>query len=321
MATILPIASGKGGTGKTVLSGNLGVALARRGKKVILIDLDLGGANLHTCLGIRNDKSGIGDFIYKRVHALTEIMYPTPIPGLYFIPGDVLLPGTANLDYGTKNKIIRNIEKLDADYIIIDLGSGTSFNTIDFFIMSPTGIIVTSTEPTAILNAYSFLKTVIFRIVYRSFPPKSDERGIIYSFVTNRIEGTTMSFKTLIDLIQKAHYASGEIARESFQKLFPKIVINMGKFESDINIGSKLKMIVRNNLGINVHYVGYLPKSKEISLSIIRRQPLYMLSPDSLFSKSINILAEKVLSDGFFQPPVLYESDEDLEELRTQLHF
>ena len=121
MATILPVASGKGGTGKTVLSGNLGVALARKGKKVILMDLDLGGANLHTCLGIKNDRPGIGDYIYKHVQSLTDIVYPTPVQGLSFIPGDVLLPGTANLDYGTKKKIIRNIKNLNADYILLDL--------------------------------------------------------------------------------------------------------------------------------------------------------------------------------------------------------
>ncbi|MBN2534774.1 MAG: P-loop NTPase [Spirochaetales bacterium] len=321
MSTILPVASGKGGTGKTVLSGNLGVALARKGKKTILIDLDLGGANLHTCLGIRNDRPGIGDYIYKHVQSLSEIIYNTPVQNLFFIPGDVLLPGTANLDYGTKKKIIRNIQNLDADYIILDLGSGTSFNIIDFFLISPAGIIVTTTETTAILNAYSFLKTVIFRMLYRSFPSKSEERKMIYSFITNRIEGKSISFHDLINTILYINPGSGTTAMETFKKIFPKMVINMGTSNSDIEIGGKLKIIVRQNLGLKIHYIGYLPRSKEITLSIIQRQPVYMLSPGSLFSKSINNLAEKVISDGLIPPPVLYESDEDLEELREQINL
>lgn len=321
MATILPVASGKGGTGKTVLSGNLGVALARKGKKIILIDLDLGGANLHTCLGIKNDQPGIGDYIYRRVQNLPDIVYNTPVRNLFFIPGDVLLPGTANLDYGTKKKLIRNIQNLDADYIILDLGSGTSFNIIDFFLISPAGIIVTTTETTAILNAYSFLKTMIFRILYRSFPPRSEERKTIYAFITNRIEGKNISFKDLGDMILNINPESGRTARSVFRKVFPKMVINMGTGKSDLGIGAKLKIIVRQNLGLEIHYIGYLPKSKEITLSIIQRQPIYMLSPGSLFSKSINNLAEKVISDGLLPPPVLYESDEDLEELREQMNL
>lgn len=321
MATILPVASGKGGTGKTVLSGNLGVALARKGKKIILIDLDLGGANLHTCLGIKNDRPGIGDYIYKRVKNLTDIVYNTPVRDLYFIPGDVLLPGTANLDYGTKKKVIRNIQHLDADYIILDLGSGTSFNIIDFFLISPAGIIVTTTETTAILNAYSFLKTMIFRMLFRCFPPRSEERKTIYSFITNRIEGKNISFRVLVDMIMNVHTESGEIARSTLKKIFPKMVINMGTGKSDINIGAKLKIIVRQNLGVEIHYIGFLPKSREITLSIIRRQPMYMSSPGSLFSKSINNLADRVISDGLLPPPHLFESDEDLEELRAQMNL
>ena len=59
--TIIPIASGKGGVGKSVITANLAVNLAERGYKVIAADLDLGGSNLHTCLGLDNNNPGIGD--------------------------------------------------------------------------------------------------------------------------------------------------------------------------------------------------------------------------------------------------------------------
>ncbi|MCK7483987.1 MAG: P-loop NTPase [Candidatus Moduliflexus flocculans] len=66
MVTLIPIASGKGGVGKTVLAANLGVCLAALGRTVVLADLDLGGANLHTCLGVKNRNPGIGALAWRQ---------------------------------------------------------------------------------------------------------------------------------------------------------------------------------------------------------------------------------------------------------------
>ena len=62
---IWAVGGGKGGTGKTLLTANMGIELARSDRKVLLIDADLGGANLHTCLGISNAKITLGDFLLK----------------------------------------------------------------------------------------------------------------------------------------------------------------------------------------------------------------------------------------------------------------
>jgi MinD-like ATPase involved in chromosome partitioning or flagellar assembly len=188
MTTIIPVASGKGGVGKTVFTANIGVSLARAGKTVILADLDLGGSNLHTALGEKNDKSGIGNYIYKQERSLESLLVETREPRLYFIPGDSLLPGTANLPYFRKAKILKELAGLVADYVILDLGSGSSYNTIDFFLTSASGILVVTPETTSILNAYSFVKAALFRMIYRSFPARSDERALVYRFTTERLE-------------------------------------------------------------------------------------------------------------------------------------
>src|SRR6056297_1946700 len=112
MNTIIPIASGKGGVGKTIFTANLGVALAREGKTCLLVDLDLGSSNLHTCLGIKNSNPGIGNYIYKQEKSLESLIVQTETPRLFFIPGDSLLPGTANLPYFIKKKILKEFEHL-----------------------------------------------------------------------------------------------------------------------------------------------------------------------------------------------------------------
>ncbi|MCG8477653.1 MAG: P-loop NTPase, partial [Spirochaetales bacterium] len=74
MQYLIPIASGKGGVGKSILAANLGIALAQQQKTVVLVDLDLGGSNLHTILGIRNRHAGIGHFIYRQAASLEELV-------------------------------------------------------------------------------------------------------------------------------------------------------------------------------------------------------------------------------------------------------
>jgi flagellar biosynthesis protein FlhG len=320
MTIILPVASGKGGTGKTIFSANLGITLAQKRKTVVLVDLDLGGSNLHTCLGIKNSNPGIGDLIYKKVDSLAALLVKTEIDRLYFIPGDSLFTGTANLDYTTKRKIIKQIQNLAADYIILDLGSGSTFNTIDFFLTSSTGIIITTPETTAILNAYSFLKTTLFRLLYRSFPAKSRERAAILTFLTNRLEGTRITFQSLMEQITRINPQSASTLHTQLQGLRPRIIINMVRTKNDLAIGSKLRQITRLNLLIEVEYIGFLHKNQDVSTSIIQRKPLVLLTPHSPYSQSINAIAEKLISSTLYPIPALFESDEDIEELREKIY-
>ena len=212
MNTIIPIASGKGGVGKTIFTANLGITLAKMGKTVIAIDLDLGSSNLHTCLGIKNRHPGIGNFIYNKGVTLESLIVKTDFDRLYFIPGDSLIPGTANLQYFIKKKLLKAIQNLVADYVLIDLGAGSSYNIIDFFLISKTGLLITTPETTSILSAYAFLKSTVFRMLFRSFPVKSKERELIHNFLTERIEGTDNSFLSLTKLLRTINPVSGDYA-------------------------------------------------------------------------------------------------------------
>lgn len=104
MAKIIPVASGKGGVGKSFFVANLAVILSEMNQKVIAADLDLGGSNLHTMLGIKNDMIGLGQFINDKNVTFNDIIHETDYPNLSFIPGDSLYVGTANLPYFRKKK-------------------------------------------------------------------------------------------------------------------------------------------------------------------------------------------------------------------------
>ena len=81
------IGGGKGGDGKSLLTANVGITLAQMGKRVCVIDTDLGGANLHTCLGVTRPTSTLDDFVKRETEGLHELAVQTPVPNLSLISG------------------------------------------------------------------------------------------------------------------------------------------------------------------------------------------------------------------------------------------
>ncbi|TVQ27173.1 MAG: MinD/ParA family protein [Spirochaetaceae bacterium] len=312
MKTVIPVASGKGGVGKSIFVANLGVCLAQAGKTVIVVDLDLGGSNLHTCLGVRNSNAGIGQYIYDKDISLEQLVLETEQRKLFIVPGDSLLPGTANLSYFRKLKLMKELSALVADYIILDLGAGSSFNTIDFFLASQNGILICTPETTSVLNAYSFLKGVVFRSMYRSFPPDSTERELVHSYLTSRIEGTDRSVEQLIEQLASISEASAQQARKALAAAQVRVVLNMGRHSRDIAIGGKLREIAGKNLNTDLSYIGYLPYEEHMSASIIRRSPIALLDPQAAYVKALRSVADRIISEPASGSFPYYQDDDDL---------
>ena len=161
--TIWAVGGGKGGVGKSLITANLSICLALMGYKVVAIDLDLGGANLHTCLGVPIPEKTLSDFFSKKVAHFSELLTPTPISNLMVISGAQDDVSVANLKQFHRSKVIAQLTELDADYILLDLGAGTAINTLDFFITADQGILTVLPEPTSIENTYRFIKAVYHR--------------------------------------------------------------------------------------------------------------------------------------------------------------
>lgn len=312
MGVLIPIGSGKGGVGKTVFTANLGTVLAGYGKTVILVDLDLGGANLHTCLGMRNKHPGVGSIVWKKEKKLENLVVPTGTDRLFLVPGDNLLPGTANLDFFTKRRIMKELQELTADYVLVDLGAGASYNIVDFWLMAPNGIVVTTPEIPAILNAYAFLKTAAYRLLFRSFSKGSEEREKIADFVVNRIEGQGDTFLAFAESLASGGGAKGQKALEEITRLRPRVVVNMGAGQEDANLAQRLRGISSRNLGIGMEYIAYIMRDPNVSASLADRSPLAVTAPDATFVRGVRMAAERILKAPMTNAPSLELDDEDL---------
>lgn len=315
MQHLIPIASGKGGVGKTLLAANLGIALAQQGKTVVLVDLDLGGSNLHTLLGIRNSHPGIGHFIYKQAETLEELLVETPQQRLFLIPGDGLFCGTANLPFHRKQAILKQLPEIPADFIILDLGSGTTYNTLDLFLTSSAGLLVTSPDTTAILNAYSFLKSAMFRLLQRSFPAKSAERHLVLDFLQQKMEGSSLHIQELVTRIRGIHPESGDRARDALGQFRPRVVMNMGRTAQDIGLGGRLRKVVQDNLKSGIEFIACLPQDEMASRSPLERSPTLLRYPECPYSRSIAHCAHRIIQEPAPPPAPLFEDDQDLQEL------
>ena len=119
------------------------------GRRVVLVDADLGGANLHTCLGVDLPRRTLSDFIERRIEHIEEIITPTGIQNLGLISGAMDHLDAANPRYAQKMRLLRHVQGMDVDYAILDLGAGTHLNVLDFFLVSDHGILVLVPEPTA----------------------------------------------------------------------------------------------------------------------------------------------------------------------------
>ena len=166
---IIAVGGAKGGVGKSMLSANLAVGLALLGQKVVLADLDLGGADVHLYTGVKSLAKTWNDFLDKKVDSIKDILTPTAFKGLSLIGGDSSKLGSANLPYSQKLKIVRHLKELETDYLVIDLGGNTTYNGLDFFLLAEQKIVVSGTEPASVLDSYTFIKVVFNRFLERFF--------------------------------------------------------------------------------------------------------------------------------------------------------
>ena len=292
---IWAVGGGKGGVGKSLVSANVAICLALMGNKVIAVDLDLGGANLHTCLGLPIPQVTLSDFVSKKVTSFSELLVPTPISNLKIISGAQDELGMANLKHMHKNQIIRELGNLDADYILFDLGAGTAFNTIDFFISADKGILVVLPEPTSIENTYRFIKSVFYRRL------KMVEGVVEIEHLINEAMNaklTTGSQSSPVDLIRKINEINPEVGlkvKAEMANFRPNLIINQVRSQADIDIGYSIQSICRKYFGIEMTFPGYLDYDQSVWQSVRKRKPLLIEYPNSRLVTNFDRIVHRLM--------------------------
>ena len=249
----------------------------------------------------------MGNFIYRQIADLGSILQETGIENLQFIAGDCLFPGTANMDFFMKKKIMKDLTTLPADYVILDL-----------FLLTYNSLLVTSPEITSIMNAYSFLKGAIFRFFTHQFPNKSQERAYIHDFIKSVATGTESSFIALMETLCQQFPETGIPACQELAKLRPQVVLNMGSTIQDLEMGRRLRSLVNSKLSIPMDFIGFIPSDPIVPMAVARRAPALILEPVSNFATAIHKTADRILAHEYDLNDNLAIDDADLELLKSE---
>jgi flagellar biosynthesis protein FlhG len=295
MQTIIPVASGKGGVGKTFLTANLGIAIAQHGHSTIVVDLDFGNSSLHAFLGLPNSIPGIGDFLRSQAKSLEPFRAATEIQDLEYIAGEGLMPLMADITHHQKQKIIKEICTLEVDYILLDLGAGCRNDILDLFGIADRGILVTMPERPSMLSTLIFIKNYLLRKIDRLGNKDLDIIPILQEIYNQPTDGPGRNIQVYRDKIAET---SPEIALEidAICRLTrPRFIYNMGEHPRDLNILPGIDNILKSVLLLEGDHLGCLFSAPEVRASVRAGKPLLLEYPESLTAKNITQIATRII--------------------------
>ncbi|MEB3196725.1 MAG: MinD/ParA family protein [Candidatus Sericytochromatia bacterium] len=206
-ARVIVVTSGKGGVGKTNITVNLALALARREKRTLLFDADLGMANVDVILGV-SPKANLADVIGGR-KKLDEILLPVN-DHLHIVPGGSGIHELADLSQDQLESFIRDMAGLEdrADFILVDTGAGISRGVLNFVLAAHEVLLVTTPEPTAITDAYGLIKSIDqhnplaqVRLIINMAESEQEARAVAQKLImiVDRFLNIDVSFLTYIE--------------------------------------------------------------------------------------------------------------------------
>ena len=279
---IVAVGGGKGGAGKSVFSTIMAFWLARTGKRTVLMDIDLGGANLHTLLGIKSPDRTLNDFITRKFDELEDICIDTSEKNLRLISGASDVLSLANPHFSQKIKLMTHLSRLDTDYVVLDLGAGTSFNVLDFFLIAHKKIIVLTPEPTSIQNAYIFVRNAVYRKLSRLSSKNPSLQALIKIAMDPK---NILKIRTVKELFQFIEESDEKNIIEDLKKeigdIHLGVVTNMVKNEKEENAGRIVQIVAEKYLTIPSTNLGCVSYDKHINKMVLDMTPLINLDQSS----------------------------------------
>jgi len=293
---LLLVGGGKGGVGKTCFSVNTAVEIARRGWRVVLLDADLSCSNVETVLGMRAARRLDDFFDQEGAKSLAGVLCDTPYDNLRLVPGTTGLLQVANPRYQQKLVLIRELMKVDADLVIVDLDAGAHLNTLDFFLMAEdAGILVITPERTSIDNAFKFLRAALYRRIERFY--RSPELAVLLK--RNETVGR------FLGALRESPQFEGELGEqvcgeiEQLARSFrPRIVVNKANNAYEAKIAANiLCKYAREHLHIEPEQLGHLVFDQSVSIAVNSGVPFVVSKPKAMVSGCITDIANRL---GYF---------------------
>jgi flagellar biosynthesis protein FlhG len=294
---VIALGGGKGGVGKTFLAANLAAVLARAGARVIAVDTDAEGANLHTCLGVAEPRASLADFLAGHVPDLVDLVVGTPIANLGLIAGTHGTLGAGPPEPSRRMELRERLARLPCDFVFVDCGAGSHTATLDYFGAADEAVLVLHPEPTSLENAYGFLRAALYRRMHLVMQ-KHDVREVVREAMDPR---NARSMKTPLDLLREVETMDPEEGRRfarALRAFRPRIVVNEVETAEEIKLGFSVRSVCRRFFGVDADYVGYVNRDPAVRAAVLARRPLVEVAPKSDAAIYLGRIARKLAEAG-----------------------
>lgn len=293
---LLSVSGAKGGVGKSMLASNLAVYLASIGRSVVLADADMGGANLHTMLGVERPRPWMPapPSLEESDREDTGLaLLETPVPGLSLLHAGLDVPRRGEARRTRRAHLTAMLRGLDADYVVADVGSGTASTLIDFHLESDLAVFVTLPEPTAIDNTYRFMRHAFVRFLRTKVQDEKTRRALLAKV---RELGGAPSPLDLWRRLEDDGDPLAESVRDWMESFSPAVVLNQTRLRADLELGEAMRSAGRRRLGFGIDYLGHIDYDDTVWSCVRNRRLLLIESPGSKSAKSVEKIARRLLS-------------------------
>ena len=280
--------------GKSFLVANLAVSIARTGHRVVAVDADLEGANLHTVLGVRTPPTSLADYVARRVDDVGKLVTETSVAGLQLIAGTHSKLGDPQPNRQRRIRLMQGLRALDADFVLLDLGAGSESGVLDYFLVGDEGLVVLTPEPTSVENAYTFLRAAFYRRL-RLAMMGTGARDLVSRAMDQRNE---RGIRTPLDLLREIESVDSEEAErfvQTMRRFRPRIVVNQVRTAEDVRLGFAVCSVCRKHFGFEPEYLGYVNYDDAARKSVSARTPVVDFESNSDASIYLQRIARKLV--------------------------
>lgn len=274
-AQLWVIGAGKGGVGKTFVSSSLGITLAKLNHKVLVIDFDISGANLHTSFGESPSSKNISQY-FSKGQKLQELVMTTQIPRLSLIQGfwDSWAPTEISLEQ--VQAMITDCKELPYDYVLFDLGAGPSVAHLELFQRADERILISTSEPTSVEKNYRFMEAFI------CYSLKECTTKDSFGQLENALRSYRSTHKKGFFSFREHLANSVGINVDFFEKLHQKplrLIINESRSRLDEDLGSSIKSVCHKYYDLSVDAAGCVDFDNAVWQSVKSREPILIEKP------------------------------------------
>lgn len=269
------VGSGKGGVGKTFVATGLALTLSKLGHSVVLVDLDLSGGNIHSVLGTKPRIPNLRHFMQGEI-TLPELVVPTKFPNLSFVQGYWDSWAPADFNQSQIDHLLTEVKKLNANYIVVDLGAGNIDAYLKIFHTADEKFLVTSPEPTSVEKTYRFIEAFVCKSIQENANGAAYEKLI--STLRDHRQGKLekpFSFRAYLRNEEGFHFDHFETITKSPVRL----IVNSTRGQADIDLGYSIKSVCNKYFDLRIDYVEAIDFDNAAWQSVRNREHILISQP------------------------------------------